>query len=47
MAEWIAAGAIFGIKAFFAVFTFILAVFLLWGVIVAIAALAKGDDDEK
>ena len=44
--EWVAAGAAFGIKAFFAVFVFLLCAGIVLGVLAAMARIFGGDDDD-
>ena len=44
-AEWVSAGAIFGIEAFFAVFMFLLCCATVLGVLTALAGLFGGRDD--
>jgi hypothetical protein len=44
-AEWVAAGAAFGIKAFFAVFVFALCCATVLGVLTALAGVFGGRDD--
>ena len=43
--EWVSAGAIFGIEAFFALFSFSLCVGAVLGLLGLIARVVKGDDD--
>lgn len=45
IAEWIADGAAFGIKAFFAVVVFILCCGVTLGLLAVIAMVFGGDDD--
>lgn len=42
--EWVSAGAIFGIEAFFAVFTFALIIGAVLGLLGLIARVVKGED---
>ena len=44
-AEWVAAGAAFGFKAFFAVVVFMLCCATVLGVVTALAGLFGGHDD--
>ena len=44
-AEWVAAGAAFGIKAFFAVFVFFLCCATVLGVLSMVASVFRGRDD--
>lgn len=44
-AEWIAAGAAFGIEAFFALFVFLLCCATVLGVLVAVARIFGGDEE--
>lgn len=43
--EWVSAGAIFGIEAFFAIFTFMLFCAAVLGLLGFIANLARGRDE--
>lgn len=43
--EWVAAGAAFGIKAFFAVFVFLLCAGVVLGVFAAMARIFGGDEE--
>ena len=43
--EWVAVGAAFGIKAFFAVFTFALIIGAVLGLLGLIARVVKGDNE--
>lgn len=45
-AEWIAAGTALGIKAFFAVFVFLLCSGVVLGVLALVGSLVGGDGDE-
>ena len=45
-AEWVAAGAAFGIKAFFAVVVFLLCCATVLGVLTALAGLFGGREDD-
>jgi hypothetical protein len=45
-AEWVAAGAAFGIKAFFAVFVFALCCATVLGILTAIASVFGGREDD-
>lgn len=45
-AEWVAAGAAFGIKAFFAVVVFLLCCATVLGVLTALAGLFGGRSDD-
>jgi len=45
-AEWVAVGAAFGFKAFFAVFVFLLCCATVMGVLTALAGLFGGRDDD-
>lgn len=45
-AEWVAAGAAFGIKAFFAVVVFLLCVCTVLGLLTVVAGLFGGRDDD-
>lgn len=42
--EWIVFGTALGIKAFFAVFVFLLCVGIVFGMLAAIGAMFKGDN---
>ena len=44
-AEWVAAGAAFGIEAFFAVFVFLLCSGVVLGVLALVGSLVGGDGD--
>ena len=44
--EWVSAGAIFGIEAFFAVFMFLLCCSVIVGFLAMLAALFKAGDDK-
>lgn len=44
-ADWVAEGSAFGIKAFFALFVFLLCVGIVVSVMGMIAALFRNDDD--
>ena len=44
-AEWVAAGAAFGIKAFFAVFVFALCCCPVLGVLAIVARIFGGDEE--
>ena len=44
-AEWVAAGAAFGIKAFFAVFVFFLCCATVLGVLAIVARIFGGDEE--
>jgi hypothetical protein len=44
-AEWVAAGAAFGIEAFFAVFVFALCCATVLGVLALVGSLVGGDGD--
>ena len=44
-AEWVAAGAAFGIKAFFAVFVFALCCCTVLGVLAIVARIFGGDEE--
>ena len=46
-ADWVAAGAIFGIKAFFAVVTFGLFALALLGFVAVLGAVTKRGDDSN
>ena len=45
-AEWVAAGAAFGIKAFFAVLVFLLCCATVLGVVTALAGLFGGREED-
>ena len=45
-AEWVAAGAAFGIKAFFAVTVFLLCCATVLGILTAIASVFGGREDD-
>ena len=45
-AEWVAAGAAFGIEAFFAVVVFLLCVCTVLGLLTAIASVFGGREDD-
>lgn len=48
--EWVSAGAIFGIKAFFAIFTFLLFCAMLMGLVAIVGSFFKagsGDDPHR
>lgn len=44
-AEWVAAGAAFGFKAFFAVLVFLLCCAMVLGVLALVGSLVGGDGD--
>ena len=45
--EWVAAGAAFGVEAFFAVFTFGLIILVLWVLLSIGGKIMEALDDEK
>ena len=44
-AEWVAAGAAFGFKAFFAVLVFVLCCAAVLGVLAIVARIFRGDEE--
>jgi hypothetical protein len=44
--EWIAAGAAFGIKAFFAVFIFLLCCLIVLGLMAIVSYAMRGGEDD-
>lgn len=44
--EWVSAGAIFGIEAFFAVFTFLLCCCLVLGLLTALASIFRAGGEK-